>query len=79
MKQDDENDIKFASIKANYPFGSINVENIEIKPLKLIESIPESKNKSTTPTKVIQTTTVSEIAAIGMIFTEVLFKKLFLF
>lgn len=66
MKQDE--DTKSVSIKAKYPFGTIEIENIEVKPLNLDESAPEPKNKNYAPTKVIKTTAVSEIGVIGRIF-----------
>lgn len=65
MKQDDEKDTKSVSIKASYPFGTIDIENIEVKPLNLLESSTEPKSKTSAPTKVIKTTTVSEVAVIG--------------
>lgn len=65
MKQDDEKDTKSVSIKATYPFGTVDIENIEVKPLNLIESSTEPKSKTSAPTKVIKTTTISEVAVIG--------------
>lgn len=65
VKHDDENVAKSVSIKATYPFGTLDIENIEVKPLNSIESSTEPKSKSSAPTKVIKTTTVSEVAVIG--------------
>lgn len=64
MRQDEENDTKSVSIKAKYPFGTIEIEDIEVKPLSFDETASEPKNKYA-PTKVIKTTTVSEVAVIG--------------
>lgn len=63
MKQ--ENDTKSVYIKANYPFGTVDIENIEVKPLELNDTSTEVKSKNSPPTKVIKTSTVSEVAAIG--------------
>lgn len=66
MKHDEEKDTKSVSIKASYPFGTLDIENIEVKPLDLIESpSADPKSKISAPTKIIKTTTVSEVAAIG--------------
>lgn len=65
IKQNDENNTKSVSIKASYPFGNVDIENIELLPLDY-EPAAELKSKSSAPTKVIRTTTVSEIATIGM-------------
>lgn len=65
MKHDEETATKSVSIKANYPFGSIEIENVEIKPLNSTESTNDPKSKSSVPMKVIKTTVVSEIAVIG--------------
>lgn len=64
-KHDEEKDTKSVSIKATYPFGSIEIENIEVKPLNLDSSLQENKTKINAPTKVIKTTAVSEVAVIG--------------
>lgn len=65
MKQDAENDKKSVSIKAKYPFGTVDIETVEVQPLDLIESVPEVKSKSSIPTKAIKTSVVSEVAVIG--------------
>lgn len=65
VKQDDENDTKSVSIKATYPFGTVDIESIEVKPLNASESSTEPKTKTSAPTKVIKTTTISEVAVIG--------------
>lgn len=65
MKHDAEKDTKSVSIRANYPFGTIDIETVEVQPLDLVESMPELKSKSSTPTKAIKTSVVSEVAVIG--------------
>lgn len=50
-------------VKAKYPFGTIDVEHIELLPLEAVE--PDCVLTKSTPTKVIRTTTIAEIAAIG--------------
>lgn len=63
-KHNEEDNTKLVTIKANYPFGNIEIEKIELLPLPSIQSI-ETNNKGTTPTKVVKTTTSSEVATIG--------------
>lgn len=65
VKQDTENDTKSVSIKANYPFGTVDIETVEVQPLDLIDMLPESKSKTSAPTKAIKTSVVSEVAVIG--------------
>lgn len=65
VKQNAENDTKSVSIKANYPFGTVDIETVEVQPLDLTDSLPELKTKSSAPTKAIKTSVVSEIAVIG--------------
>lgn len=76
VKHDDKNDIKSVSIKAKYPFGTVDIENIEVKPLNSIETSTEPKSKTSAPTKVIKTTTVSEVAVIGKRNKPFLYKHL---
>ncbi|XP_055322683.1 DNA polymerase subunit gamma-2, mitochondrial [Sitodiplosis mosellana] len=71
VKQDDEKDTKSVSIKATYPFGTIDIESIEVKPLDLSESSTEPKTKTSAPTKVIKTTTVSEVAVIETVLDSI--------
>lgn len=63
MKQDKINDVKKVTIKAEYPFGALDIESIELLPLDAIE--PNLKPQKSDPTKVIRTTVLSDIAAIG--------------
>lgn len=65
VKQDEENDTQLVSIRATYPFGNIDIEKIEVKPLNSDESSTEPKSRTSAPTKVIKTTTISEVAVIG--------------
>lgn len=65
VKQDTENDKKSVSIKANYPFGAVDIETVEVQPLDLSDTPTEIKSKSSAPTKAIKTSVVSEVAVIG--------------
>lgn len=65
MKQDEDKDSKSVSIKANYPFGTVDIETVEVQPLNLIDISQEPKTKTSAPTKAIKTTVISEVAAIG--------------
>lgn len=65
VKQDEEKDTKSVSIKANYPFGTVDIETVEVQPLSSLECSPEPKTKSSAPTKAIKTTVISEVAVIG--------------
>lgn len=60
-----ENETKSVAIKANYPFGNVEIENIELFPIDLVDSAANKKSKTNTPAKVISTTTISEVAVIG--------------
>lgn len=71
VKQDEQNNSKSVSIRANYPFGNIDIEQIEVKPLNSIEAATEPKSKTSAPTKVIKTTTISEVAVIGNSLTKI--------
>lgn len=77
VRQNDENDTKSVSIKATYPFGTVDIESIEVKPLNASESSTEPKTKTSAPTKVIKTTTVSEVAAIGNECNIFIFDEIF--
>lgn len=68
MKIDEEKDTKSVSIKANYPFGSVDIETVEVQPLNLVELTQEPKTKTSAPTKAIKTTVISEVAVIGKFF-----------
>lgn len=65
VKQDVEHNTQSVSIRATYPFGNIDIEQIEVKQLNSIEAATEPKSKTSAPTKVIKTTTISEVAVIG--------------
>lgn len=65
MIKDETRDTKSVSIKATYPFGTVEIESIEVKPLESYESQSEPKNKNQPPTNVIKTTAAGEIAVIG--------------
>ncbi|XP_031621823.1 DNA polymerase subunit gamma-2, mitochondrial [Contarinia nasturtii] len=67
VKQDEEKDTKSVSIKATYPFGTIDIESIEMMPVDSINSEAKSKNA----TKFIKTTTVSEVAAIETVLDSI--------
>lgn len=68
MKIDEEHDTKSVSIKANYPFGSVDIETVDVQPLNLVGLTQEPKTKSSAPTKAIKTTVVSEVAVIGNLY-----------
>lgn len=65
-KRNEELDIESVLIKANYPFGNVEIERIEMLPIaaKVTEF---TNNKSAEPTKLVKTVMTSELATIGKV------------
>lgn len=62
------------TIKARFPFGILDIENIELLPLEVAE--PTLKPNKSIPPNVIRTTAISEVAAIGELLAPRLIREI---
>lgn len=65
-KRNEELDTESVFIKANYPFGDIEIERIEMLPFAA-KNAEFSNNKAAEPTKLVKTVMTSEVATLGKV------------